>query len=54
MNAQIKIVEFNEYCKRCEHYKKSEAEDPCWDCLSDAVNVYSHKPTRFEEAKKNK
>ena len=52
MNAQIKIVEFDQYCKKCKYWKLSESEDPGWDCLADAVNVYSHKPTKFEEADK--
>ena len=52
MNARIKIVHFDEWCKKCKHCNKSESEDPCWDCLVDAVNAYSHKPVKFEEDKK--
>lgn len=44
-----KIVYFEEYCPKCEHYKKSESEDPCWECLDNPVNVWSHKPIKFEE-----
>lgn len=47
-----KIVLFDKYCPICKHYKKTEDEDPCWECLDDPVNVWSHKPVRFKEAKK--
>lgn len=49
MLERMKIVEFDEWCKKCKHYDKGENEDPCWDCLCDPVKVASHKPTRFEE-----
>lgn len=48
MNEQ-KIVDFNEYCSKCEYYKKKENEEPCDDCLSNPVNSYSHKPVDFKE-----
>ena len=48
---KVKLVEFNSWCERCKHYDKDEADDPCFDCLCDPVNVASHKPTKFEEAK---
>lgn len=43
-----KIVDFHKYCELCEHFKKEETEDPCFDCLADPVNEYSHKPTKFK------
>lgn len=52
MNEQ-KIVEFGEYCPKCEHYSKSESEDPCWECLDTPTNTWSHKPINFKE-KENK
>ena len=42
-------VEFNEFCKHCEHYDKEEWEDPCWECLENPVNVNSRVPTKFKE-----
>ncbi len=48
-----KVVEFDVYCKKCEHYNKSESEDPCWDCLANPVNTYSHKPKFFKEKENN-
>ena len=45
----IKEVRFDEYCKICKHFEKSEAEDPCYDCLNQGWNTDSHKPIMFEE-----
>lgn len=53
MNEQ-KIVDFEEYCKRCKYYEKPEHEDPCWDCLDYPVNAWTHKPMRFEERENKK
>lgn len=46
-----KEVFFNEYCKLCKHVSKSPAESPCDECLSEPVNLYSHKPVKWEERK---
>lgn len=51
MLERMKIVEFDEWCKKCKYYDKGENEDPCFDCLCDPVKVASHKPTKYEEAK---
>lgn len=44
-----KIVDFEKYCPKCEHYPKSESEDPCWECLDTPTNTWSHKPVNFKE-----
>ena len=44
-----KIVEFHKYCENCVHSDKEEIEDPCFDCLENPVNEYSHRPVHFEE-----
>lgn len=44
-----KFVDFSEYCKKCIHKDKEEAEDPCYECLENPVNIGSHKPVKFEE-----
>lgn len=46
-----KEVFFNEYCKLCKHVAKNPAESPCDECLSEPVNLYSHKPVKWEEQK---
>ena len=43
-----KEVYFCNYCKKCVHYEKDGFEDPCDECLQNAVNEYSHKPVNFE------
>lgn len=45
----MKEVYFDQYCKTCKHVKVAESEEPCNECLGEAVNVYSHKPVRWEE-----
>lgn len=45
----IKEVRFDLYCSKCKYWEKSEADDPCWDCLDQGWNEDSHKPIRFEE-----
>ena len=47
--GEEKIVHFNEYCDTCKYKELAESEDPCFDCLAEPVNVYSHKPTKWEE-----
>jgi len=44
-----KEVYFNKYCNLCKHEKILEVNEPCAECLSNPVNVDSHKPVVFEE-----
>lgn len=53
MSEGYKEVYFCQYCKSCKYEKLSEHEEPCDDCLSESVNVYSHKPLYYEEKEKN-
>ena len=46
-----KIVHFHEFCKKCKYRDLPETEDPCFDCLENPVNTYSHTPTEFKERK---
>lgn len=48
MEVVEKIVEFEKYCLNCKHEALSESEDPCFECLANPVNAYSHKPVKFE------
>lgn len=48
MIGDLKEVYFEKYCKDCKYAQKTEAEDPCWDCLKEPANQDSHKPVRFE------
>lgn len=55
MELVFKEVYFDQYCSTCIHKDKKESEDPCWDCLNEFVNTYSHKPLYYKnENEKNK
>lgn len=47
-----KEVYFDQFCKTCKHGGKPESEPPCDDCLENPVNLYSHKPVKYEEVRK--
>ena len=49
MDDQYKEVYYNEHCYRCKNKNLLENEPPCDECLSEPINLYSHKPVRFEE-----
>ena len=49
-----KFVKFNEWCKSCKYKDKSEADDPCYDCMCWPVNVDSTKPVNYEEDPRHK
>lgn len=52
MEDIYKEVHYDEYCKKCKHEKLKEFKDPCHECLSNPINLYSAKPIRFEEREK--
>lgn len=47
-----KIVNFDEYCFKCEYYKRDDNEPPCDICLEEPANEDSHKPVCFKEKEK--
>ena len=49
METPYKHVEFNKYCQTCIHRKVEETEEPCNECLTHTVNLYSHKPVKYEK-----
>lgn len=54
MEDTYKEVYFGEYCASCKWANKAEDEDPCHDCLNEPVNLHSHKPVHYEQAKTKK
>ena len=46
---QEKIVDFDRYCDHCKYRDLPETEDPCFDCLREPVNTFTHRPTEFKE-----
>ena len=51
MEIVDKEVRFDKYCSKCKHARKAENEEPCWECLTNSVNEYSHRPVNYEEDK---
>lgn len=49
MEAIYKEVYYGDYCPTCEHRDKKENEEPCYECLDNPTNLYSHKPVKYEE-----
>ncbi len=52
MINDYKIVNFNEYCQKCEYFDLDEYKEPCHECLNNPVNMDSHKPVNFKEKEK--
>lgn len=53
MNDLIyKEVYFGQYCKQCKHETLDPNDEPCDECLENPMNIYSHKPVKFEEKEK--
>ena len=49
MEDIYKEVYFDEYCKTCRYKDVKEEEEPCWSCLKEPANLYSHKPVNYKE-----
>lgn len=45
---ELKEVYFDQYCPTCQHKNLPESESPCDECLTEPMNIYSHKPTKWE------
>ena len=49
MEHDYQEVYFDDFCKKCKHEGLEEIKDPCHECLSNPVNLYTHKPVKYEE-----
>lgn len=49
MTENYKEVYFDQYCKTCKYKDTKETDDPCDECLYEPMNLYSHKPVKWEE-----
>jgi hypothetical protein len=54
MNEGYKEVYFHEYCKTCVNGDCSNSDEPCNECLDNPINLYSHKPVKYEYDPKRK
>lgn len=52
MDSEYKEVYFDKYCSTCKHKPVKDDEEPCDECLSEPINLYSHKPIKWEEDEK--
>mgnify|MGYP005802535783 CR=1 FL=1 len=50
MDEAYKEVYFDRYCKSCkyEKYDENDISSPCYECLAEPKNLYSHKPVRWK------
>lgn len=49
MEDLYKAAYFDKYCQTCKFFDLKQTDDPCDECLSEPVNLYSHKPVKWEE-----
>ena len=49
IESREKIVDYLQYCPKCEFLNSPDDEDPCDECLRECVNIDSHKPVNFKE-----
>lgn len=47
-----KLVDYEKYCKTCEHRDLEEKYDPCNECLSNPVMTNTSKPLCYKEDEK--
>ena len=47
-----KEVYFHEYCKTCKHKDVPEKDEPCDECMSEPVNMSTHRPVNYEKRSK--
>lgn len=43
------IVNFEDYCHRCEHFNVVDWDDPCHDCMENPAVEDSHRPLYFKD-----
>lgn len=48
IDDEYQEVYFCDYCKTCKYYDYAMEEEPCFECIGNAVNLYSHKPVKWE------
>lgn len=51
-DEQYKEVYYHAYCNTCKYRELKDTDEPCNECLSEPVNLHSHKPVKWEEDKK--
>lgn len=49
MDNEYREVDFERYCANCKYQRNEETDSPCDECLEEPVNLYSTKPTKWEQ-----
>lgn len=49
IDHEYKEVLYCDYCEKCKHKDVKDTDNPCNECLDEPINLYSHKPVKFEE-----
>lgn len=44
-----KEVYYYEYCKSCKHRQVKNTDEPCDECLSEPLNLNTHRPVKYEK-----
>lgn len=47
---EYKEVFYHEYCKKCKYWEEKYDWETsvCEECLDEPINLYSHRPVRYE------
>jgi hypothetical protein len=52
--SHYKIVNYDQFCRTCKHFKDEAFTDPCNECLNTPVNIDSRKPVYWTESDASK
>lgn len=45
----IKLVDFDKYCEKCEYSDRDGTQHPCNSCLTVPARENSHKPINYKK-----
>ena len=53
-DENYRMVDFHKYCATCKHKTEEGFTEPCNECLSEPIKLYSEKPVKYVEDPKAK
>mgnify|MGYP004623218659 FL=1 len=54
MDTKVKFINFEHYCRLCEHESIDSTKEPCNECLGTPVRSDSHTPINFKRKERRK